>query len=100
VGRWKRVEECLAAKLLEELRACAGYIDRTSVIARDLYVLRSLAFSTVRELTRSLYVPAGGRPYLGLSDQFCPCPPFRIARDQLLELTSVGIGKALALGPP
>ena len=99
MGSRRRIVERLTAKLLEELRACAAYFNRAAIVARDLKMLRSLTFRAVRKLTCSLYVASGGGSDLGLSDQFCPCPPFRIARNQFLELMSVSIGKSLAARP-
>ena len=99
MGSWTRVDNRLAAELLEEFRACTGYFNRATVIARDLKVLGSLALGAVGKLTCSLYVPSRGYSYLGLRDQFCPRAPFGIAWDQLLQLMSVRIEKSLAPRP-
>jgi hypothetical protein len=64
VGSLRRIDERLAAKLLEELRACTSYFNRATVITRDFKVLGSLAFSAVGELARSGHVAPCGRSYL------------------------------------
>ena len=46
----------LASEPVEQLRDSTACFNNTSIIARNVQVLRSLAF---RKLTRSLYVPAG-----------------------------------------
>jgi hypothetical protein len=56
VGSSRRIDRSLAAKLLEESRACTSYFNRATVVARGLKILGSLAFSTVGELARGLYV--------------------------------------------
>lgn len=65
MGSRTPIDKRLAAELFEELRACTGYFNRATIIARDLKVLGSLAFSAVGKLTCGLYVPSRGRSYLG-----------------------------------
>jgi hypothetical protein len=80
-GLWAGLEigERLAAKLVEQFLDGTGCFNGAFIIARDLKVLRNLTFRAIRELTCSLYVPAGGNSYLPFSDQFCPRPPLRVA---------------------
>ena len=97
MGRWKRIEEHLAAKLLEELRACAAYFNRAAIIARDLKVLRSLSFRSFRKFTCCLYVAFHRGSGHALGQQLSPCPAFGIAGHRLLKLVFVRVRKTLVL---
>jgi hypothetical protein len=63
VGRQKP-ENSSASKLPDQLRDGTACFSGTSIVARDLEVLRSLSFRAICEFTRRLYVPSGDRPYL------------------------------------
>ena len=92
----QKPENSSASKLPDQLRDGTACFSGTSIVARDLEVLRSLSFRAICEFTRRLYVPSGGRPYLGFSDRFCPRAPLGVSWDYLRKSMFVRVRRPLA----